>query len=47
MLFFTKETLSAIAEIEEMTESELLSEIRLRGMTPGLLLMVIQKIQFH
>ena len=34
MLFFTKETLSAIAEIEEMTESELLSEIRLRGMTP-------------
>ena len=34
MLFFTKSALSAIAEIEEMDESELLHEIRLRGMTP-------------
>ncbi|MED5231230.1 MAG: hypothetical protein VYB30_02520 [Candidatus Thermoplasmatota archaeon] len=34
MLFFTKSALSAIAEIEEMEESELLHEIRLRGMTP-------------
>ncbi len=34
MLFFTKSALSAIAEIEEMDESELLREIRLRGMTP-------------
>ena len=34
MLFFTKNALSAIAKIEEMEESELLREIRLRGMTP-------------
>ena len=34
ILFFTKSALSAIAEIEEMDESELLREIRLRGMTP-------------
>ena len=34
MLFFTKNALLAIAKIEEMEESELLREIRLRGMTP-------------
>ena len=34
MLFFTKNAMSAIAKIEEMEESELLREIRLRGMTP-------------
>ena len=34
MLYFTEEALSAIAKIEEMDKSRLLSEIRLRGMTP-------------
>ena len=34
ILFLTKPALSAIAQIEEMDESELLREIRLRGMTP-------------
>ena len=37
MLFFTKNALSAIAKIEEMEASELLREIRLRGMTQQVL----------